>query len=77
MGLTCIRTGSFASIKKTLVINAYLAMYDVFKSWIVHKFSVRCHNDLFNKIVKPISLDGCEIWRFINTDIISRVNMKF
>ena len=33
--------------------------------------------DLFNKIVKPVLLYGCEIWGFGNIDCIERVQLKF
>ena len=33
--------------------------------------------DLFDKMIKPILLYGCEIWGFGNIDIIERVQLKF
>ena len=33
--------------------------------------------DLFNKLIKPILLYGCEIWGIGNIDIIERVQLKF
>ena len=33
--------------------------------------------DLFNKIVKPVLLYGCEIWGFGKLDIIERVQLRF
>ena len=33
--------------------------------------------DLFNKIVKPILLYGCEIWGFGNLDYIERVQLRY
>ena len=33
--------------------------------------------ELFNKLIKPILLYGCEIWAFGNLDIIERVQLKF
>ena len=33
--------------------------------------------DLFNKLIKPILLYGCEIWAVGNIDIIERVQLKF
>ena len=33
--------------------------------------------ELFNKLVKPIILYGCEIWGFGNVDVIERVQLKF
>ena len=39
--------------------------------------SIKGQYDLFDKIVKPILLYGCEIWGFSNLDIIERVHLKF
>ena len=33
--------------------------------------------ELFNKLVKPVFLYGCEVWVFGNIDIIERVQLKF
>ena len=33
--------------------------------------------ELFNKLVKPILLYGCEIWGAGNTEVIERVQLKF
>ena len=33
--------------------------------------------DLFNKIVKPVLVYGCEIWGFGNLDILERVRLRF
>ena len=33
--------------------------------------------DLFDKIVKPILLYGCEVWGVGNNDIVERVHLKF
>ena len=33
--------------------------------------------ELFNKLVKPILLYGCEIWGFGNIDVIECVQLKF
>ena len=33
--------------------------------------------ELFNKLVKPIILYGCEVWGFGNLEIIERVQLKF
>ena len=32
---------------------------------------------LFNKLIKPILLYGCEIWAVGNIDVIERVQLKF
>jgi hypothetical protein len=52
-------------------------MYEVLGKGRIHNLSIKCQLDLFDKIVKPISLYGCEIWRFGKNDIIERVHLTF
>jgi hypothetical protein len=44
-----------------------------------HGLSVKIQFDLFDKMVKPILLYGCEVWGFSNNDIIKKVlgNLKY
>ena len=51
-------------------------MYEVLKMGRLHNLSVKSQYDLFDKIVIPILLYGCEIWGFSNTDIIEKVHIK-
>ena len=52
-------------------------MYEVLKKGRLHNLSIKSQYDLFDKIVKPILLYGCEMWGFGNIDIIERVHLKF
>ena len=52
-------------------------MYEVLRKGRIHNLSIKCQLDLFDKIVKPILLYGCEIWGFGKNDIIERVHLKF
>ena len=52
-------------------------MYDIIRKGKVHNLSIECQLDLFDKIVKPILLYGCEVWGFGNNSIIERVHIKF
>jgi hypothetical protein len=64
-------TGSYLNkAKKKIVGKATKAMYEVLKKGRVHNFSIKCQYHLFDKMVKPILLYGCEIWGFGNNDII-------
>ena len=64
LGLNFSRTGSFTNAKKILINKAYKAtcMYEVLKKGRLHNLSIKSQYDLFDKIVKPILLYGCEIW---------------
>jgi hypothetical protein len=52
-------------------------MYDIIMKGRLHNISIECQLDLFDKIVKPILLYGCEIWGVGNNDIVERVHLKF
>ena len=43
----------------------------------VHNLSISCQLDLFDKMVKPILLFGCEVWGYRNNEILERVHLKF
>ena len=77
LGLVFSKTGSFKANQKMLVKKATSAMYDVLRKGRHNNLSIKCHLDLFDKVVKPILLYGCELWGFENTDLIERVHLKF
>ena len=52
-------------------------MYDIIKKGRLHNLSIKCQLELFDKIVKPILLYGCEIWGQGKNSVIERVHMKF
>ena len=52
-------------------------MYEELKKGRLHNLSIKSQYYLFDKIVKPILLYGCEIWWFGNIDIIERVHLTF
>jgi hypothetical protein len=49
------------------------AMYEVLKLGRIHSLSINCQLDLFDKMVKPTLLYGCEIWGLGTIEIIERV----
>jgi hypothetical protein len=51
-------------------------MCEVLKLWRTHSLSIPCQLDLFDKMVKPVLLYGCEIWGYGNNQIIERVQLK-
>jgi hypothetical protein len=53
------------------------AMYEVLKLGRIHTLSINCQLDLFDKMVKPTLLYGCEIWGYGNIEIIERVHITF
>ena len=65
LGVNFSRTGSFK------------AMYSVITKCRSHNLSIDCKLDLFDKIIKPVMLYGCEIWGFSNLSLIERLHLKF
>ena len=52
-------------------------MYEILKLGRKHNLSIKCLLSLFDKMVKPILLYGCEIWGFRNNDVLEKVQLKF
>ncbi|XP_063436930.1 uncharacterized protein LOC134718363 [Mytilus trossulus] len=77
LGIYFSKNGSFKANKKHLAEKATRAMYEVIKKGRKHGLSISCQLDLFDKLVKPVLLYGCEIWGFGNNDILERVHLKF
>jgi hypothetical protein len=63
--------------KKHLCEQAQKAMYGAIRKIRQYNLSVECQLDLFDKIVAPVLLYGCEIWEFENLDIIEHVHLKY
>ena len=77
LGILLGQSGSFLTSKKHIAEQGSKAMFSLLRK-------IKCLNlpfdvqiDLFNKIVKPVLLYGCEIWGFCNLDIIERVQLRF
>lgn len=77
LGIILTRGGTFCKAKKHLSEQAQKAMYGVIRKIRQFDLSVECQLDLFDKIVVPVLLYGCEIWGYENLDIIERVHLKF
>lgn len=76
LGIYFSRTESYLNTKKRNIDKSYKTMYAVLNKGRLHNLSIKCQYDLFDKIVKPILLYGCEILVFSNLDIIERVHLK-
>ena len=77
LGIIFTRTGNFSLTKKHLADKALKAMYEVLKMGRMYKLSIKCLLDLFDKMIKPILLYGCEVWGFSNNDILEKLHLKF
>ena len=77
LGVFFSRTGSFIEMKKYVSNRAIKAMYSILSKGRDLSLSIEDHLHLFDKIVVPILLYGCEIWGFGNNEIIEKVHLKF
>jgi hypothetical protein len=71
------RGGTFYKAKKHSLEQVQKAMHGAIKKIRQFDLYVECQLDLFDKIVVPFLLYGCEIWDYENLYIIERVHFKF
>ena len=63
--------------KQKYIEKATKAMYEVIRRGKRHNLSIEWLLDLFDKIVKPILLYGCEVWEFSDNYVIEKNHLKF
>ena len=54
-------SGSFLKAKQKQVTKANKAIYEVLKKGRLHNISIQCQLELFDRIIQPILLYGCEV----------------
>lgn len=77
LGIYLSKSGSFSNCKKHVAQQANNAMFSLLRKIRVLNLPIEMQIDLFNKLIKPILLYGCEIWALGNLDILERVQLKF
>lgn len=77
LGVIFSSSGSFIQTKKYAAERATKAMYGILKKGNQLHLSLDDQLHLFDKIVVPILLYGCEVWGYSNVDIIERIHVKF
>ena len=77
LGVLFSKTGSFTAHVKSLYEKDRKAMYGVISKCRNHNLSIDCQLDLFDKVVKPVLLYGCEVWGFSNINIVEKLHLKF
>ena len=77
LGITFQRNSRFTSTKQNLAEQATKAMYYILSQGRKLHLSVACHLKLFDAMVVPILLYGCEIWGFENLSVIESIHLRF
>jgi hypothetical protein len=52
-------------------------MYRVLRKIRLFKLPISCQFDLFDKVVLPVLIYGCETWDYENLQMIERIHLKF
>ena len=63
--------------QKYIADQANIALFSLLRKIRHFSLPIDMQIDLFNKMIKPILLYGCELWGFGNIEIIERVQLKF
>jgi hypothetical protein len=70
----------FLNLKESYkILDVFFPEYhcEVLKMGRMYKLSIKCLLDLFDKMIKPILLYGCEVWGFSNNDILEKIHLNF
>ena len=76
LGVEFSRTGSFAKGKKYAFDKAQKALFSLLQSARRKNFPIDVLLDLYQKMVIPVLLYGCEIWGHEKLDIIEKLHIK-
>lgn len=77
LGVILSRGGSFQRTLKHNREQAYKAMFILVRKLKGLNLAVDVQLDLFNRMIKPILLYGCEVWGYNEITILERVQLKF
>ena len=77
LGILFSKNNSFFKTRQHIAAQGKKAVYGLLKKVRNMQLPVDMQVELFNKLLKPILLYGCEILGFGNVDVIERVQLKF
>ena len=77
LGVFFSKAGTFNYNNKQQYDKGIKALYSVLSKCKRNHLSISCQMDLFDKIIQPILLYGCEIWGFSNTSLLEKLHLKF
>ena len=64
-------------VKKKLVVKGNRAMFLLLRKCRQLQLPVDIQLELFDILVKPIFLYGCEVWATVSVDIIEKIHLRF
>ena len=77
LGVTFSRTGTFKKCRDDRYKKAQRAMFSLLKNIRLKQLPIDVQLQLFDSVVLPVLLYGCEIWGFENLAIIEKVHLQF
>ena len=77
LGILFRKNNSFFTTKKHIAEQGTKAAYSLLAKARNLHLPIDLQLELFEKLVKPILLYGCEIWGFGNIDVLERVQLNF
>ena len=77
IGVTFTKNGKIKLAKQKNIEKATKPCMKLSEGVKRHNLSIEYLLDLFDKIVKPILLYGCEVWGFSDNYIIEQIHLKF
>ena len=77
LGILLGQSGSVLTAKKYITEQGSKAMFSLLRKIKILNLPLDIQIELFNKIVKPVLLYGCEVLGYGNLDVIKRVQLRF
>ena len=77
LGLNFIFNGKFTVTKKELYDKGNRAMFSLLRKSRQLRLPIDIQLQLFDVLVKPVLLYGCEVWAHEGTDILEKLHLRF
>ena len=77
LGVTFSRTGTLKKCRDDRYKKAQRAMFSLLKNIRLKQLPIDVQLQLYDSVVLPVLLYGCEIWGFENLAIIEKVYLQF
>ena len=77
LGVTFKYNGNFNNNLEALKEQGNRAMHSVIKYARINKLPIKLQFDLFDKMVMPVILYGCEIWGYKDLGTLETLHLKF